>query len=102
MGFSGNAGAHELQQIEEINSLLVGGERRGLPQHPAPAPSSTLYNLHLNEPRSQHFTRGPAQPAKLSFADHPDMRVLSSGQAYPTRRASAPQLGFHVSTMAPQ
>lgn len=102
MGFSGNAGAHELQQIEEINSLLVGGEQRGLPHQPVPALPSNLYGLHLNEQRSQHFSRGTAQPAKLSFANHPDMRVVSSGQVNSTRRASAPQLGFHVSTMTPQ
>ena len=102
MGFSRNAGTHELQQIEEINSLLVGGEQRGPSHQPVPGLSSTIYNLHPNDSRSQHFPRGPVQPPKLSFADHPDMRVLSSGQVNPTRRASAPQLGFHVSPMTSQ
>lgn len=96
MGFPEHTDGHELQQIQEINSLLVGGEQRGPSQSSMPL-SSTLYQLRLNESRLQTHHRGSAQLAKLSFADHPDMRVLSSGQASPTRRASAPQLGFHVS-----
>lgn len=95
MGFPEHADGHELQQIQEINSLLVG--ERGPSQSSMPTLSSTMYHLRLNESRPQSHHRGSAQLAKLSFADHPDMRVLSSGQASPTRRASAPQLGFHVS-----
>ena len=86
-----------MQQIQEINSLLVGGEQRGLSQPSVTTPSPTLYNLRHNESQPQHFHRGSAHLAKLSFADHPDMRVLSPGQAGHTRRASASQVGFHVS-----
>lgn len=96
MGFSEHADGHELQQIQEINSLLVGGERG--PSHSnMPGISSTLYQLRLNEARQQSLHRGSAPLVKLSFADHPDMRVLSSGQVNPHRRASAPQLGFPMS-----
>lgn len=102
MGFQRHASARELQEIDEINSLLVGGEQRGLSQSSVPAISSTLYHLRLNQSRQQALHRGPAQPPKLSFADHPDMRVLPSGQVNPARRASAPQLGFHVSATTPQ
>ena len=95
MGFPEHADGHEMQQIQEINSLLVGGER-GPSQSNMPG-LSTLYQLRLNESRQQSLHRGSAPLPKLSFADHPDMRVLSSDQASPHRRASAPQLGFHVS-----
>jgi len=57
--------------------------------------------MRLNESRAQHFHRGSAQPPKLSLADHPDMRVLPHGQPGSARRASAPQLGFHVSGTTP-
>ncbi|KAF9647371.1 hypothetical protein BDM02DRAFT_3117180 [Thelephora ganbajun] len=97
LGFPEHADCHELQQIQEINSLLVGGEQRGLSQSSVPTLSSTLYHLRLNESRLQPFHRGSTQLAKFSLADHPDMRVVSSGQPSPSRRASAPQLGFHVS-----
>jgi hypothetical protein len=93
MGFPDHAEGHELQQIQEINSLLVGGEQRGPSQSSA---LSNIYQLRLNESRTQPSHRGSAQLAKLSFADHPDMRVLPPGQTNP-RRASAPHPGFHVS-----
>lgn len=96
MGFPEHAGGHEFQQIQEINSLLVGGEQRGLSQPSVPI-SSTMYHLDLGESRPQSFHRGSAQLAKLSFATHPDMRVLPPGQASPIRRASAPQPGLHMS-----
>ena len=96
MGFPEHDDRHELQQIQEINSLLVGGEQRRPSQPSPPAVSSTPYHLRLNESRPSPFNRGSAQLAKLSFADHPDMRVLPPGQASPARRASAPQLDFHV------
>ena len=97
MGFSDHTEGQELQQIREINSLLIGGEQRGPHQSSPPTHSSTMCHLRLNESRPQSHHRNSAQFAKLSFADHPDMRVLSSAQASP-RRASAPQSGFHVST----
>lgn len=97
MGFPEHANGHELQQIQEINSLLVGGEQRGLPLSSAPVAPS-LYNLRLSELRPPAFHRGSAQLPKLSFADHPDMRIMPPGQTGPTRRVSAPQLGFHMST----
>ena len=100
--FASNVGFPEhadgqLQQIQEINSLLIGGEQRGLSQQSVPTPSQTLYNLRHNESQPHPYHRGSAHLAKLSFADHPDMRVLSSGRTGHTRGASAPQLGFHVS-----
>jgi len=95
-GFPERANSHELQQIQEINSLLVGGEQRGPTQSSVPVPP-TLYNLRLGESRSPPFHRGPAQLAKLSFANHPDMRLLPPGHAGPTRRVSAPELDFHLS-----
>ena len=95
MGFPEHTDGHELQEIQEINSLLVGGEQRRPAQSSAPVLSSTPYHLRPNESRPQPFHRGASQRAKLSFADHPDMRVLSSGHPSPTRRASAPQPGFH-------
>lgn len=97
MGFPEHADGHELQQIQEINTLLVGGEQRGLPQSSIPVPPS-LYNLRLSELRPSTFHRGSAQLPKLSFADHPDMRIMPPGQTGPTRRVSAPQLGFHMPT----
>jgi hypothetical protein len=102
VGFPGRANARELQEIEEINSLLVGGEQRGLSQQSLPILSSTLYQLRLNQSRPQSFHRGSAQHPKLAFSDHPDMRVLHPGQGHPVRRASAPQLGFHASETTPQ
>lgn len=95
MGCPEHADGHQLQQIQEINSLLVGGEQRRPAQSSAPALSSTPYHLRPSESRSAPFNRGSSHLAKLSFADHPDMRVLSSAQPSPTRRASAPHLGFH-------
>lgn len=95
MGFPDHAEGHELQQIQEINSLLVGGEQRGPSR--SSALCSNMYQLRPNESRPQPPHRGSAQLAKLSFADHPDMRVLPPGQASSTRRASAPHLNFHVS-----
>ena len=95
--FASNMGFPELQQIQDLNLLLVGGEQRGLPQSSVSRPPS-LYNLRLSELRPPAFHRGSAQLPKLSFADHPDMRIMPSGQTGPTRRASAPQLSFHMST----
>lgn len=100
MGFPEHADGHELQQIQEINSLLVGGEQRGLSQPSVPAPSN-LCHSRLSDSRPPPFHRSSTQFAKLSFADHPDMRVLSSGLTGTTRRASAPQIGFHVSATTP-
>lgn len=93
MGFSEHADG--MQQIDEINSLLVGAER-GPSQSNLPGLSSTVYQLRLNEARQQSHHRGSAPPIKLTFANHPDMRVLSSGQVSPHRRSSAPQLGFQA------
>ena len=100
MGFPGHANANELQQIEEINSLLVGGEHRTQPS--MPQIPSTLYLLRTDESRPQPFHRGSVQPPKLSLADHPHMRVLSPNQMNPTRKASAPQFGFHVPAVTSQ
>jgi len=97
MGFPEHANGQELQQIEELNLLLVGGEQRGLPQSSVSQPPS-LYNLRFSELRPPAYHRGSAPPPKLSFANHPDMRIMPSGQMGPTRRVSAPQLGFHTST----
>ena len=92
MNFPEHAEGHELQQIQEINSLLVGGEQRD-PSQSSALPSN-VYHLRLNESRPQPPHRGSGHLAKLSFADHPDMRVLPPGQANHTRRASAPHHGF--------
>jgi len=97
--FASNMGFPE-QEIQEINTLLVGAEQR-ISSQSVPTLSSTVYQMRLNESRSHQFHRSSAQRPKLSFADHPDMRVLTSGQVSPTRRASAPQIGFHVPRQLP-
>jgi hypothetical protein len=100
VGFPSHPDSHELRQIEEINSLLVGGEQRGLSQQSMPTLSSTLYHLRLNETRPHHFCGDSTHMVKISLSDH--MRILPPGHLNPPRRASAPQPGFHTSAVTPQ